>query len=189
MKLIRITLAAAAVAATMAPLAANAASNSATGAGSLSAPVNLNFNVVIPRFIFLRVGDAAAASVNTLLFSPTVAQMVASTAINATGGDTGPGNSDVTYQIFGNAGNMTLAASNLVNLTSGANNIPTTTLSVTTPTGSVNAPAFNGNVALTAVANIVNQTGTWRWAWTNPANTVYASGTYAGTATYTLSSP
>jgi hypothetical protein len=185
MKLLRITLAAAAVAAAM-PMA-HAASNSANGAGALNAPVNLIFNVVIPRFLFLRVGDAAAASVNTLTFSPTVAQMLASTPITGTGGDTGPGTSDVTYQVFSNAASTSLGASNLTVLTSGSNNIPTSTLSVVNALGTLLPPAFGASSSL--AGPIVSQTGTWRWSWTNPAGTVYASGTYAGTVTYTLSAP
>jgi hypothetical protein len=190
MKLLRTTLAAAIAAATALPIASQAASSSNTGAGNISTGVNLNFNVVIPRFIFLRVGDAAPASVNTLTFAPTVDQMENSTAISATGGDTGPGNSDVTITARGNGGNMTLAASNLTQLTSGGNNIPATTLTGTNPTGSITVPAFNGSVALTAGGNgVFNQTGSWRYQWTNPAATVYPAGTYVGTVTYTLSAP
>jgi hypothetical protein len=190
MNLIRKTVAVAIAAAAALPIASHAASSSQTGAGAINTAVPLNFSVVIPRFIFLRVGDAAAASVNTLAYAPTVADIANSTAVAATGGDTGPGNSNVTLQVFGNAGNMTLAASNLVNLTSGGNNIPTTTLTASNPTGSVTVPAFGGSVALTASgAGVVNQTGSWRYTWTNPAATVYPSGTYVGTVTYTLSAP
>jgi hypothetical protein len=172
------------IAALAAAPSAHAASNFAQGSsGTLSAPVNLQFSITIPRFIFLRVGSAA--SVNTLVFSPTVAQMVASTPVTATGGDIG--GTDVTYQMIGNAGSLTLAASNPVNLTSGGNNIPMTTLSATVPTGTQAPPAFGGTVSLTGP--IVNLNGTWRYAWTNPAATVYPSGTYAATVTYTLSSP
>lgn len=179
---------AAAIAATMLPSLAQAASNSANGAGPLSTAVQMNFNVVIPRFVFLRVGDAA--SVNTLVYSPTVTELVNSTAVQATGGDTGPSNSNVTVQVFGNAGNVTLAASNLVNLASGGNNIPTTTLTASNPTGTITPPAFNGNVVLTAsAAGVVNQVGSWRYTWANPAATVYPAGTYTGTVTYTASTP
>ena len=175
MKHIRNTILASAVAAALAvPFAAQAASSSNTGAGPISTGVNLNFSVLIPRFISLRVGDAAPLSVNTLSYAPTVDQMANSTPVSATGGDTGPGNSDVTIRVLGNAGNLTLAASNLVNLTSGGNNIPTTTLTASNPTGSITVPAFGGSVGLTASpAGVVNQTGTWRYTWTNPAATVY----------------
>lgn len=180
-------LAAALAVATALPMTAEAASNSATGAGPLSTNVTMGFNVVIPRFVFLRVGSEA--SVNTLVYSPTPDDLVTSATIAATGGDTGPANSNVTVQVFGNAGNVTLAASNLVNLTSGGNNIPTSTLTRSNPSGSIVAPAFGGNTVLTAVSGIVNQVGSWRYTWANPASTVYASGTYAGTVTYTATTP
>ena len=183
----RLSLVAAAAAAALLPLARQAASSSTTGAGTLSTTANLQFSVVIPRFIYLRVGDAA--SVNNLTYSPTVADMVGSTAVQATGGDTGPSSSNLNVVVLGNAGNLQLAASNLTQLTSGGNNIPTSTLTATNPTGSITPPAFNGSTTLTAVANIVNQVGTWRYTWANPASTVYPSGTYTGTATYTLTSP
>ncbi len=190
MKLMRTTLAAAIAAAAALPMASQAASSSNTGAGNISTGVNLNFNVVIPRFIFLRVGDAAPASVNTLVFSPTVDQMANSTPISATGGDANAG-TDVTITARGNAGNLTLAASNLTQLTSGGGDtIPSSTLTGTNTTGSITVPAFNGSVALTAGGNgVFNQTGTWTYQWTNPAATVYAAGTYTGTVTYTLSAP
>jgi len=187
MTLKRIVLVAATAAAAALPIAVQAASSSQTGAGTLSTTANVQFSVVIPRFIYLRVGDAA--SVNTLTYSPTVAEMVGSTAVQATGGDVGPSNSNLTVTVLGNAGNLQLAASNLTQLTSGGNNIPTSTLTASNPTGSITPPAFNGSTTLTAVSNIVNQTGSWRYTWANPASTVYASGTYTGTATYTLTSP
>ena len=187
MKLIRTTLAGAIAMAAALPMASHAATDFDTGAGVLSATADLTFNVVIPRFIFLRVGSAVPATVNTLVFAPTVAEMENSTPILGTGGDATA--SDVTITARGNAGNMTLAASNPTNLVSGGNNIPITTLTGTNQTGSIGVPAFGGSVALTAVSGVFNQTGTWRYSWTNPAATVYAAGTYVATATYTLSAP
>ena len=185
MKLSRTTLVAAMCAIAAVPMASQAASNFDT-TSPYSAAVDLNFNVVIPSYIFLRVGSVA--SVNTLVFSPTVAEMEASTAVLPTGGDVS--GSDLTIAVRGNVGNMTLAASNLANLVSGGNNIPTSTLTASNPTGSITVPAFGGNISLTAGGNgTFNQAGTWRYTWANPANTVYPPGTYAGTATYTLSAP
>ena len=192
MKHIRNTILASAVAAALAvPFAAQAASSSATGAGAISTPVDLNFSVLIPRFIFLRVGNAVPASVNTLSFAPTVDQMANSTAVDATGGDTGPGNSDVTTRRA-----RQCRQPDTCRIESGEpdlgrrNNIPTTTLTASNPIGSVAVPAFGGNVGLTASpAGVVNETGSWRYTWTNPAATVYAAGTYTGTVTYTLSAP
>ena len=189
MKLLRSTLIATAIAASALPFSAQADSGSITGPGAISATADLSFRVVIPRYIFLRVG-AAAATVTRLDYNPTLAEIENSTSVLATGGDTG-GGSDVTLKIFGNAGALTLTASNLANLVSGANNIPTSTLTGVVQSGSVVAPpAFGGSAAIGAAANgIVNQDGTWRFTWANPADTIYPAGTYDGTVIYTLSAP
>lgn len=169
--------------------AAHAGSSFTSGNGTLTTSVNLQFSITIPRFVFLRVG--AAASTNTLAYSPTVTQIINSTGVLPSGGDTGSGNSDVTVQVVSTAGNVRLtAATSNANLVSGSNTIPWTTLTATSPTGSITAPPFNsGNTTLTAVGGVVNQSGSWRYTWTNPTNTVYASGTYTGTVTYTATSP
>jgi hypothetical protein len=187
MKLLRTTVAAAVAAATALPLAANAASSfgSAT-TGTVSTTVDLNFNVVIPRFVFLRVGSATPSTVNTLIYAPTAAQILSSATVTPTGGDVG---SDLTVTVLGNVGSVNLGASNLANLTDGTNNIPTNTLTATNPTGSIGVPAFGGNVSIPAASGIVNQTGTWRYTWANPPGVVYPAATYAGTVTYTASTP
>jgi len=174
----------------LAPAAgALAGSNFATGGGSLSTSVNLQFQITIPRFVYLRVGSASG--VNTLSYAPTVAQMVSSTAVLGSGGDAGSGNSDLTVQVVGNAGNVTLTATtSAATLVNGARTMPWSTLAATSPTGSITAPPFNtGSSVLTASGGVVNQLGTWRYAWTNPSATVYAAGTYTGTVTFTAATP
>jgi hypothetical protein len=170
---------------------AQAASNFATGnSGTLSASVNLNFSITIPRFILLRVGSAAA--VNTLVYAPTASDLINSSGVLPTGGDTGAGNTDVTVRVVGNGGsNVTLTAvTSAPNLVSGGNAIPWTTLAVSSPTGAITAPPFNtGSTVLTPSGGVVNQSGSWRYTWTNPANTVYAAGTYTGTVTFTAAMP
>ncbi|HQR54680.1 MAG TPA: hypothetical protein PLW72_01760 [Burkholderiaceae bacterium] len=172
-------------------LTAQAASNFATGAsGTLTTSVNLNFSITIPRFVMLRVGSAA--SVNTLAYAPTASEIVNSTGVLPTGGDTGAGNTDVTVRVIGNGGgNITLTAvTSAPNLVSGANTIPWTTLTAASPTGSITAPPFNsGSTVLTPSGGVVNQTGSWRYTWTSAPNTVYAPGTYTGTVTYTAAMP
>jgi len=172
-------------------LAAQAASNFASGnSGTLTTSVNLNFSITIPRFVMLRVGSAS--SVNTLTYAPTANEIVNSTGVLPTGGDTGAGNTDVTVRVIGNGGgNITLTAvTSAPNLVSGANTMPWTTLAASSPTGSITAPPFNsGSTVLTPSVGVVNQTGSWRYTWTNPPSTVYASGTYTGTVTYTAAMP
>jgi hypothetical protein len=168
-----------------------AASNFATGnSGTLTTSVNLNFSITIPRFILLRVGSAA--SVNTLTYAPTVNDLLNSSGVLPSGGDTGAGNTDVTVRVVGNGGsNVTLTAvTSAPNLVSGGNAIPWTTLTPSSPTGAITAPPFNsGSTVLTPSGGVVNQSGSWRYTWANPANTVYAAGTYTGTVTYTAAMP
>jgi hypothetical protein len=168
-----------------------AASNFATGnSGTLTTSVNLNFSITIPRFISLRVGSAA--SVNTLTYAPTVNDLLNSSGVLPSGGDTGAGNTDVTVRVVGNGGsNVTLTAvTSAPNLVSGGNTIPWTTLTASSPTGAITAPPFNsGSTVLTPSGGVVNQSGSWRYTWTNPANTVYPAGTYTGTVTYTAAMP
>jgi len=189
MKLLRITVIATAVAAGALPLSAQADSGSATGSGTISATADLSFRVVIPRYIFLRVG-AAAATVTRLDYNPTLTEIENSTSVLATGGDTG-GGAEVTLQIRGNAGALTLAASNLANLVSGTDNIPSSTLTGVSFSGGVVAPpAFGSSAAIAAATNgTVNQNGTWRFTWAYPAGTTYPAGTYDGTVMYTLATP
>lgn len=175
---------------TLCVTSAHSASNFATGvSGTLTTSVNLNFSITIPRFVFLRVGSAA--SVNTLAYAPTVTQIVNNTGVLATGGDTGAGNSDVTVQVIGNGGgNVTLTAvTGAANLVSAGNNMPWTTLTATSPTGTVTAPPFNsGSTVLTPASGVVNQSGSWRYTW-NSGGAIFRSGTYTGTVTYTVSMP
>ena len=161
MNLIRRTIAVAIAVTTALPIVSQAASSSDTTV-PLSAGVNLQFSVLIPQFIFLRVGDATL--VNTLAYAPSVADMANSTPVLATGGDVS--GSDVTVRVLGNAGNLTLAASALANLT-GPGTMPGSTLSGAFQTGGVAVPAFGASVPLPATSGIVNGAGTWRYSWTN----------------------
>lgn len=168
------------------PLFANANTGTDSGAGALSAQASLSFRITIPRFIFLRVG--AAATISELLYTPTLAQITTPTpVVAASGGDVA--GTDVTFQAFGNAGNLTLASSALT-LAGPAPGMSSTTLTGVAQTGSVAPPAWSASSALTAGAGgVVNQSGTWRYSWQATAATLYAPGDYTGTAVYTLSAP
>ena len=95
----------------------------------------------------------------------------------------GAGNSDVTVQVTGNAGNVTLTAAtgtpNLVTVaTTCLGHVDATSPRARSPHRPSQTPAAT---VLTATAGVVNLTGSWRYAWTNPAATTFAAGTYAGT--------
>ncbi|MBL0143382.1 MAG: hypothetical protein IPP91_15045 [Betaproteobacteria bacterium] len=70
----------------------------------------LNFRIVYPAFLRFRVGTAGA-TINTLTFAVPVANVGDSTAIAATGGDTG-GGSALNVEVAGNNGQVTITATN-----------------------------------------------------------------------------
>ncbi len=104
---------------------------------------NLNFSITIPRFVFLRV--SSAASVNTLAYAPTVTQIVNDAGVLATRRRHGAGSSDVTVQVHRRRRrrNVTLTASPAPRTwpVRAGNNMRGRTLTATSPTGAVTAPA------------------------------------------------
>lgn len=107
----RPVLFAAAVALLLAGASAPAHAGSATdGAGALNLNQSLNFTLVYPRFMRFRVGAAAAGSVNTLEFAPTVVNVGNATPLGGSGGDVS--GSTVTVEIVGNNGQVVITPTN-----------------------------------------------------------------------------
>jgi hypothetical protein len=188
MLLKKLTLATAAAATAVIPMVAQAESNVTTGAsGTLTATARVNFSIVIPRFLFLRVGTGTLLANNTtqdtITFSPTVAQVGTGAVIAGTGGDLTGGK--VTVQVIGNGGNVTLGAGTLT-LSNGVQTIPSSQIAVAV-TGATPHPAFGGSTTFTATGNVVNASGDWTYSYLNA--TTPAAGTYTGTATYTATMP
>jgi hypothetical protein len=189
----KISLAAVVALSAALPMAAQAESNVGTGAGTITASARVNFQIQIPRFVYLRVGDGAVlagggtpAAIN---FTPALVDVGNGVAQAATAGSGDLGNGIVTVQVIGNAGPMTLAAvssaPNLVNASS--DTLPWTQI-LTAVTGSTPHPPINGaSVSYPATANVVNASGTWTYTYAN--TTTPAAGTYLGQVTYTASSP
>jgi hypothetical protein len=196
MSLKHTTLASAVVTALALPLAAHAESTY-TGAatGPVSASARLDFRVVIPVFAYLRVGTgstapslAADGTIDRLLFDVPAANVGNSTAVAATGGDTG-GGASVTFRMVGNNGNMTLAATgNPVAgpVNAGGQNIAWTQFSSST-SGPVVPTIGGAAVPYAATAGVVNSSGTWTYQYLN--TTAPASGQYDGRVTYTATTP
>ncbi len=159
-----------------------------------STTADVSFEVVIPRFVRLRIGSAGG-TVDTVSFQPTGAEVgdpPSSPISAASGGDVSPG--VLTARVLGNGGNVTLStaltnpASGLIN---GGNFIAWDEID-TADGGTMTAPTLqNGtvtDVVYTAGGNgVVNLSDTWTYTYAN--TTVPPDGTYTGTATYTAAIP
>jgi hypothetical protein len=181
----------------MLPLLAHAESNVQTGAATATpgATAHLDFSIVIPKILYLRVGTGstyatgALTSVNTIdliTFSPAPGTVGNGTAVAGTGGDLTGGVE--TAAIVSNSGNVTLNATASGALSDGnGDSIPFTqiTTAATTLTSSTQLPApvlSNGassNVVLTAPATkLIVQDAKWTYSYANAANV--PAGTYGG---------
>ena len=164
-----------------------AGSSSDTGAGA-SAAVNLDFQIVIPSFIYLRVGDAVG--VDMIVFSPSVdevataAQDIAGTGGNLTGGA-------VTVILISNGGAVTLEANGNGGLSNGSDTIDFSTIETLTSNPSFQPPILaNGTSSTTPPlsGNITNLSSQWTYDFDIPSPNL-EGGTYSGQVTYTASIP
>jgi hypothetical protein len=179
------------------PLMALAESNVQTGAATNSpgATAHVDFSVVIPKILYLRVGtgstysSGALTSVSTvdlITFTPAAGTVGNGTAVAGTGGDLTGGVE--TAAIVSNSGNVTLNATATGALSDGnGDSIPFTqiTTAATTLTSTTQLPApvlTNGtssNVVLTAPATkLIVQDAKWTYSYANTANV--PAGTYGG---------
>lgn len=170
--------------------------NTAAGPNS-TATARLDFQIVIPRVLFLQVGTGTTFADNTAIdlvsFNVPAGAIgngvnVAGTGGNLTGGA-------VTVRVFGNNGNIGLTASTNGPLGNGAGDtIPwseilvTPTAPATPATGFLATaiphpaipagPGTGAATTLTATNKVVRQEGVWTFAYNNTA--AYAAGTYGG---------
>ena len=203
---IKSVLAAAAVAA---PMLATAESNFQTGAGALTATAHVDFQITIPKFLFLRVGTgtgtaaggyATLATIDPITWAPTPAQ-VGTGALAGTGGDLATGTE--TAVVVANNGNVTLSSTTAGAMNDGAAgdtisySTITTTASHNTTGTTLLAPALadaaTTTITLTAVGKIVQQDAKWAYTYANattpPAGTYGGVGVNNGRVTYTASVP
>lgn len=180
-----------------------AESNFATGAAAQSAgagaSVNLDFQIIIPQFIFFRVGSAAA--IDQITFNPTATDVATPGAITAgTGGDLLGGR--VTLRLVSNAGNIRITENNNsvgAGLGNGSGSfISYAQISTATNDPTLPAPTLSdagGNTSFpTAVGNITNIQTDWLYTYNNPAippeaGTYGAGGGTGGRVTYTAAIP
>jgi hypothetical protein len=190
MKFVKTLLAVAAIGAMM---GAHAESNIASGTGGLSAAAKLNFKVVIPKVLFLRVGSgtdfAAGTAVDTVTFSPAAGSLgtAVTGATDGTGIATG-GAGSVAVRLLSTGGGVTVAATSTTpaGLVLAGNTIPWTAFS-STSSGSFNAPAVGASTPVAATGGVVSQTVNWTFSYAN--STAFAAGTYDGVVTYTATVP
>ena len=200
----------------LSPGVARAESNVQTGAGSLTATAHLDFQIVIPRVLFLQVGTGTLLANNVTVdrivydLSATPAIIGNGTQQTATsGGDVSPG--VVSARVIGNS---FAAAANLTATTGGAlsngagNTISWSEIAITTAAGvpvtATNlahpgtpnlADAGSTTVSLTPAAKVINQTAQWTFKYKNttipPAGTYGATGAAPanGRVTYTITMP
>lgn len=191
------------------PMLANAESTFTTGSATpITATARLDFQVTVPKILYLRVGAgtnmATLGTINLIDFAVPAASIGNGTPVAATvaSGDLGSG--AVTARVIGNNGNITFTSTTLGPLNNG---VPADTISysqiTTTATALTSAvplphPALadgaTTTVALTPVSGkVINRDATWTFAYAN--NNVVAPGTYGGVGvnngrvTYTASMP
>ena len=186
-----------AAAAAAVPLLCQAESNVQTGAATAApgATAHVDFQITIPKILYLRVGTGSSyttgvltsvGTVDLVQFAPAAAVVGNGTAVAGTGGDLT--NGVETAAIVSNSGNVTLNATAGGALSDGAgDSIPftqiTTTASTLTSATPLPAPVLaNGtsaNVVLVAPATkIIQQDAKWTYAYAN--TTAPPAGTYGG---------
>jgi hypothetical protein len=195
-----------------APLLCHAESNFLTGAGSpLTATAHVDFQITIPKFIFLRVGTGtgttaggwgANGNIDLITFAPPAATVGNGVALAGTGGDLGGGLE--TAVVIANHGNVTLSSTTLGRLSDGVGDtISYTTIKTTASKLTTNqvlpAPALADGATSTVVVGgmgpgkIVRRDAKWAYTYTNatkpPGGTYGGVNTNNGRVTYTASVP
>jgi hypothetical protein len=184
---------------------ASAESNFQAGAGGLTATAHLDFQIVVPKILYLRVGAgtnlATNAAVNMLTFTVPAANVGNGTAIASTGADLLAG-AAVTARVIANSGTVTVTTTtpNMIKDAAGDTisygQIALAVSGLTTGTSFTPAAMSDGAITTTTIAptaNIVNQDATWTFTYKN--QNVVAGGTYGGVnvnnsrVTYTASIP
>lgn len=184
------------------PLLASAESQFVVGTGAASA--RLNFQVIIPRVLFLGVGTGAGTGVlSTLSTNTTINELAFDYTTNATALGTGAAAGSITntggfannqfpVRVFGNNGQITLRATG-ADLSNGSETIPITQITGTSsdPTNLPNpgvGVAAGVTVPFSAGNKVTDQSATWTFSYAN-TGTIPAAGAYTSLVTYTASMP
>jgi hypothetical protein len=180
-------------AALVTPFAAHAESNFQTGGSALNATAKVDFQIIIPKVLFLQVGSgtflSSAATVDLITFDVPAAAVGNGTAVSATAGSGDLGSGAVTARVRGNGGTVTLVANAPAAMSNGAAGDTIDWSQITTAATSLGAGTVlqapvlatgnSGTVTLTPVGKIVSQDARWTYSYANSA--VVPAGTYGGT--------
>ena len=193
-----------------APLLCYAESNFQTGAASpLTATAHVDFQITIPKFIFLRVGTGTGTAaggwgtngnIDLVSWAPAAGTVGNGAALAGTGGDLGGGVE--TAVVVANHGNVTLSSTTLGRLGDGAGDTISyaqirTVAGKLTTVQVLGVPALADGATRTIVVagagKIVQRDAKWTYTYRN--QTVPPAGTYGGVntnnarVTYTASVP
>ena len=207
-KLNKLVLKGAVAVALAAPFIANAESSINTGAGSpITASARLDFQITIPKVLFLQVGSGTNmgtnATINQIAFTVPAANVGDSSVISASAGSGDLGNGTVTAKVLGNNGTITFTSTTTGALSNGTDTISyseiNTAVANLTSATALSAPAL-ADAATTTVtltpavgSKVISQDAKWTYTYKN--TTVAAPGTYGGVNTnnsrvvYTASMP
>jgi len=173
---------------------ASAESSTVTGAaaapGGSGASADLDFQIVIPSFIYFRVGSVGG-TVDLVDFQPTSNDVATGAATSATSGGT------VNVVLLSNAGGVTIEEANDGGgnglSDGGTNYISWSQIVATSSVPGLDPPQLsdagvNTSIIATTSGNITAKSTQWTYVYNNTA-TPPVSGTYTGTATYTAAIP
>jgi hypothetical protein len=157
-----------------------------------NASAKLDFEVKIPRVLYLAVGT------NTSLANNATVDLV---SFDLTGGapvvgsGTATAAQTVAVKVIGNNGQVTLTSTTSGQMNNGAGDvIPWTEITPGTSSSTIPNPGFNNGVAASNVSaaqnvtlnagstKLTNASANWTFAYANTAGSLYAPGTYGGTA-------
>jgi hypothetical protein len=191
-------------------LLCHAESNVHTGAGAQTSIAHVDFQITIPKFIFLRVGTGTGTvtgglgtngTIDLITWSPASGTVGNGVALAGTGGDLGGGVE--TAVVIANRGNVTLTSSTLGALGDGVGDTISyaqirTTASQLTTAQVLRAPALvdGGTRSVTVPAGgskVVQRDAQWAYTYRNqttpPPGSYGGVNTNNGRVTYTASVP
>lgn len=198
--ILRAALAAIALAAAAPTVLAESAFVTGAGSAPLTATARLDFRIVVPNVLYLRVGTgtdvANNATINELLYNVPAAALGNGASVFATGGDrdlVNPGSS-VTARVFSNNGSVELTAGTTGPLQNAAGDTISwgqfsisSLLLTANPAGPLSHPTLvdggNASITVPATGRVVNRDAVWTFGYANSAQV--PQGEYIGRVTYT----